>query len=174
MENPRLRRPAGLVFELPEAIALDQQQPARLQRAPDAFEYAGARGRRQELEEDADDHIVGFGGPRPGLEIGLLVPQRDAALFRQRLRLRKRARREVGRQHVEAEARELFQRGEKGAGEPARNQSAVFSLIGYKGDLLLIHFRNSFAELNQVELELTQSRLNAFLHPSIPIYPSSS
>lgn len=53
--------------------------------------------------------------------------------------------------NVEAEAHELFQGWEKGAGEPARNQSAVFSLIGHKGDLLLIHFRDSFAELNRVE-----------------------
>ena len=66
---------------------------------------------------------------------------------------------------VEAETRELFQGWEKGLGEPVRNQSAVFSLIGHKGDLLLIHFRDSFAELNQVELELAQSRLNAFLRP---------
>ena len=26
-------------------------------------------------------------------------------------------------------------------------QSALFSLIGHKGDLMLVHFRNSFAEL---------------------------
>lgn len=66
---------------------------------------------------------------------------------------------------IEAEARELFQGWEKGEGEPARNQSAVFSLIGHKGDLMLIHFRSSFAELNRVELDLAQSRLNAFLQP---------
>src|SRR5277367_6147280 len=70
-----------------------------------------------------------------------------------------------GQREVEAEARELFQGWEKGAGEPARNQSAVFSLIGHKGDLMLIHFRDSFAVLNQVEIELAQSRLNAFLQP---------
>ena len=28
-------------------------------------------------------------------------------------------------------------------------QSALFSLIGHKGDLMLVHFRNSFADLNQ-------------------------
>src|SRR5712671_5383244 len=33
-------------------------------------------------------------------------------------------------------------------------QSALFSLIGHKGDLMLIHFRESFAALNQAELEL--------------------
>lgn len=66
---------------------------------------------------------------------------------------------------VETEALELFRGWEKGTGEPTRNQSAAYSLLGHKGDLLLIHFRNSFAELNQVELELAQNRLNAFLQP---------
>ena len=66
---------------------------------------------------------------------------------------------------VETEALALFQGWEKGTGEPARNQSAIFSMLGHKGDLLLIHFRDSFAELNQAEIELAQTRLNAFLHP---------
>jgi chlorite dismutase len=42
----------------------------------------------------------------------------------------------------------------------------VFSQLGHKGDLLLIHFRDSFEDLNRVELELEQTRLNAFLKPS--------
>src|SRR4051812_23384891 len=33
-------------------------------------------------------------------------------------------------------------------------QSALFSLIGHKGDLMLIHFRESFADLNQAELQV--------------------
>src|ERR1041385_2312931 len=32
-------------------------------------------------------------------------------------------------------------------------QSALYSLIGHKGDLMLIHFRSSFADLNQAELQ---------------------
>src|SRR3979411_614514 len=30
-----------------------------------------------------------------------------------------------------------------------KGQSAAFSLLGHKGDLLFVHFRNSFDELNQ-------------------------
>src|ERR1700690_4115419 len=30
--------------------------------------------------------------------------------------------------------------------------SAVFSQLGHKGDLILVHFRNSFDELNEAEL----------------------
>src|SRR2546426_11155350 len=33
-------------------------------------------------------------------------------------------------------------------------QSALFSLLGHKGDLMWIHFRRSFDELNQAELQL--------------------
>ena len=66
---------------------------------------------------------------------------------------------------IEAEAIELFQTWERGSGEPVRDQSAIYSLLGHKGDLLFLHFRNSFAELNRLELELAQSGLNAFLQP---------
>jgi len=45
-------------------------------------------------------------------------------------------------------------------------QSALFSLIGHKGDLMLIHFRDSFAALNQVELSLANLRLADYLEPT--------
>ena len=44
-------------------------------------------------------------------------------------------------------------------------QSALYSLLGHKGDLMLIHFRSSFDELNQAELQLARLRLNDFLEP---------
>jgi len=45
-------------------------------------------------------------------------------------------------------------------------QSALFSMIGHKGDLMLVHFRNSFAELNQAELKLASLRLSDYLEPT--------
>ncbi|HVZ84058.1 MAG TPA: hydrogen peroxide-dependent heme synthase [Terracidiphilus sp.] len=42
-------------------------------------------------------------------------------------------------------------------------RSAVFSQLGHKGDLILVHFRESFEALNQVELDLAQTRLFDFL-----------
>jgi hydrogen peroxide-dependent heme synthase len=48
----------------------------------------------------------------------------------------------------------------------AGGQSAVFSLLGHKGDLMLVHFRRSFDELNQAELQLAQLGLNAYLEPT--------
>jgi peroxiredoxin len=45
-------------------------------------------------------------------------------------------------------------------------QSALFSLIGHKGDLMFVHFRNSFADLNQAELRLANLRLSDYLEPT--------
>jgi hydrogen peroxide-dependent heme synthase len=54
-------------------------------------------------------------------------------------------------------------------GEMERNregQSALFSLIGHKGDLMLVHFRKSFADLNQAELKLANLRLSDYWEPA--------
>jgi peroxiredoxin len=45
----------------------------------------------------------------------------------------------------------------------ASGQSAVFSLIGHKGDLLILHFRPSFDVLNQAELRFARTRLFDYL-----------
>jgi len=44
---------------------------------------------------------------------------------------------------------------------PAR--SGLFSQLGHKGDLIFIHFRDNFEQLNQVELDLAQLPLYDFL-----------
>jgi chlorite dismutase len=44
--------------------------------------------------------------------------------------------------------------------------SAVYSLLGHKGDLLFLHFRRSFEELNQAQLELERLRLGDYLEPA--------
>ena len=49
----------------------------------------------------------------------------------------------------------------KEAGAPAH--SALFSQLGHKGDLILIHFRDSFEALNQVELDLAQTAFYDYL-----------
>ena len=45
-------------------------------------------------------------------------------------------------------------------------QSGAFSLLGHKGDLMVVHFRQSFDELNRAELQLAQLRLNDYLEPA--------
>lgn len=44
-------------------------------------------------------------------------------------------------------------------------QSALFSVLGHKADLLLLHFRPSFEELNQAELVLAGLALSEVLEP---------
>jgi len=46
------------------------------------------------------------------------------------------------------------------------DQTAVYSLIGHKGDLMFLHFRKTFEELNQAELALARLRLAEFLEPT--------
>ena len=48
----------------------------------------------------------------------------------------------------------------------ADGQTALFSMLGHKADLLFVHFRNSFAELNQAELALAGLRLSEYLEPT--------
>ena len=54
----------------------------------------------------------------------------------------------------------------EGMEQNAKGQSALFSLLGHKGDLMFVHFRESFAGLNQLEFELARTRLSDFLEPS--------
>jgi chlorite dismutase len=42
-------------------------------------------------------------------------------------------------------------------------QTAVFSLLGHKGDLLIVHFRNSFDQLKAAELAISRLRLSDYL-----------
>ena len=44
-------------------------------------------------------------------------------------------------------------------------QSAVYSMLGHKGDLMLVHFRDSFDDLNHVELQLNRTGLQEYLEP---------
>ena len=44
-------------------------------------------------------------------------------------------------------------------------QFAAYSMLGHKGDLMLVHFRDSFDDLNQAELTLDRTELRGFLEP---------
>jgi hydrogen peroxide-dependent heme synthase len=64
------------------------------------------------------------------------------------------------RTSIETEISDLLKRWEQ---QFDRARSAVFSLLGHKGDLLFLHFRDDFKDLNRVELELSQTRFSEFL-----------
>ena len=57
---------------------------------------------------------------------------------------------------IAAEASEAFRR-------MGGDHSAVFSMLGHKGDLLFIHFRRDLADLNRIELALQRLRLWDYL-----------
>lgn len=67
------------------------------------------------------------------------------------------------RSRLTEEFGKLLGRWEAGQGGAHPNQSALFSQIGHKGDLTLIHFRDSLEDLNRVELELAQCGISAYL-----------
>ena len=66
------------------------------------------------------------------------------------------------KQEISSEAAGLLAKME----QLQEGQSALFSLFGHKGDLLLVHFRNSFAQLKSVELEIANLRLSDLLEPT--------
>ena len=69
---------------------------------------------------------------------------------------------EAERDSIVGEATPLLVKMEQNS----NGQSALFSLLGHKGDLMLIHFRETFDALNQVQLQLAQLRLSDFLEPT--------
>jgi chlorite dismutase len=69
---------------------------------------------------------------------------------------------EAERERIGAESVTALQRLERSsADQPV--QTALYSQLGHKGDLMLIHFRPSLEALNQVELDLAQTSLFDFL-----------
>ena len=66
------------------------------------------------------------------------------------------------RERIATQAVEALSRVER-ANPDAPIRSALFSELGHKGDLILIHFRDSLEALNQVELDLAQTELYDFL-----------
>ena len=81
-----------------------------------------------------------------------------------------RALAENDRREITSEAARVLAAMESGpaAGSPDETggQSALFSLLGHKGDLMLVHFRDSFDRLNQAELDVARLRLSDFLEPT--------
>jgi peroxiredoxin len=88
-----------------------------------------------------------------------------ASMLHQMLRVRWTAWKQLPsaeRAAIAKEAAEALAEMEREAG----GQSAVFSLLGHKGDLILVHFRRSFDELNKVERRLAGLRLWDYLEPT--------
>jgi len=48
-------------------------------------------------------------------------------------------------------------------GQSDSTQSALYSLLGHKGDLMFVHFRSSFEELHLAEIEISKLELSDYL-----------
>ena len=75
-----------------------------------------------------------------------------------------RATAKADRDRIAANAIQVL-KGLERANSDAPVRSALFSQLGHKGDLILIHFRDSLETLNQVELDLAQTELYDYLTP---------
>jgi peroxiredoxin len=69
---------------------------------------------------------------------------------------------ETGRSAVVQQAAETFGAMEQGKEE----QSALFSMLGHKADLMILHFRRTFEGLNSSELGVANLKLAVFLEPT--------
>ena len=49
--------------------------------------------------------------------------------------------------------------------QPRTTHSAFYSVLGHKGDLMMVHFRDSVEDLNSIELALAQTSFHSFLKP---------
>jgi chlorite dismutase len=89
-----------------------------------------------------------------------------ASVLHQMMRFRRPAWRALAaaeRDGIVAEAVALLDEWE----HPADGRhSAMYSLLGHKGDLLLVHFRRGFEELDRVQLEMARLRLSDYLEPA--------
>jgi len=68
------------------------------------------------------------------------------------------------RSKMVAEFTAALKKLEQGPGSGA--QTGLFSQIGHTGDLILVHFRDSFEALNQVELDLARTSFYDLLTPT--------
>jgi peroxiredoxin len=87
------------------------------------------------------------------------------ACLHQMMRFRWNAWRELDdptRHQITGEGSKLLGEMESKSG----GQSALYSLLGHKGDLMLVHFRETFDELNQAELALARLPLSDYLEPT--------
>jgi len=88
-----------------------------------------------------------------------------AFILHQMFRVRWTAWRDLGsadRKHVLSRATTTFAAMEANHQEP----TALFSLLGHKGDLMLVHFRRTLDNLNHAELTVAGSELNTYLEPT--------
>src|SRR5258708_22594539 len=86
------------------------------------------------------------------------------SILHQMFRVRRRDWRslDVGRRTVLDDASRMFD----AMARRDDGQSALFSMLGHKGDLMVVHSRRSFDELGQAELDVASLALSDYLEPT--------
>ena len=72
----------------------------------------------------------------------------------------------AARQRTLAEATSLLAPLERATSADRPSQSALFAQLGHKGDLMLIHFRDSLDQLACVQRDLARTEFGSFLQPT--------
>lgn len=76
----------------------------------------------------------------------------------------------ASRERTIGEAGALLSPMERGSGPdadpPRPNQSGLFAQLGHKGDLMLVHFRDTIEQLAEVERDLARTELGVYLQPT--------
>lgn len=89
-----------------------------------------------------------------------------ASVLHQMMRIKRpawRALSAAGQSEILAEAASVLEGMEQPNGG---RQSALYSMLGHKGDIMFVHFRRSFEELSQAERELARLRFSDYLEPA--------
>ncbi len=88
-----------------------------------------------------------------------------SSILHQMFRVRWTAWRALGssdKKHILTQAMTTFGAMEQNKQEP----TGLFSMLGHKGDLMLVHFRKTLDDLNHAELTVARSELNEYLEPA--------
>ena len=86
-------------------------------------------------------------------------------ILHQMFRVRWTAWRALGssdKKHVLTEATTIFDNMEQNKQEP----TGLFSMLGHKGDLMIVHFRKTLDDLNHAELTVARSEINEYIEPT--------
>jgi peroxiredoxin len=70
------------------------------------------------------------------------------------------------RSEIASNAAQVLGAMETGSKTGHPNQSAIYSQIGHKGDLLILHFRDTLEDVQRAELEIARLELSDFLEPT--------
>ncbi len=89
-------------------------------------------------------------------------------ILHQMFRLRRGAWRELPesqRSSMVKDAQQVLAAMEQSANAGHPNQTAAYSMIGHKADVMLVHFRDALEDLNRAELEIQRLRISDYLEP---------